>query len=112
MPKTTVKTEIVEPDNAPGVIAYRVAQLEKTVITGFKEHNEKLDTLVNNFASKEEVRELMVKVAEHSREIKGLTATDNRQQGAIDTSRRLTAAAITILGIIVTALSIYFGVHK
>lgn len=47
--RQTVKTEISEPDNNPGVIAYRVGQLERTVVQGFKEHNEKLDALVNNF---------------------------------------------------------------
>lgn len=53
--KQTIKTEIHDPDTAPGVIAYRVGQLEKTVIQGFKEHNEKLDTLTGNFATKEEL---------------------------------------------------------
>ena len=31
--KQTIKTEVIDPDTAPGVIAYRVGQLEKTVIT-------------------------------------------------------------------------------
>lgn len=56
--KQTVKTEIVDPDNNPGVIAYRVGQLEKTVIQGFKEHNDKLDALTGTFATNERVNEL------------------------------------------------------
>lgn len=53
--RQTVKTEIQDPDNAPGVIAYRVGQLEQTVKQGFKDHNDKLDGLINGFATKEEM---------------------------------------------------------
>ena len=60
--KQIVKTEITDPDNNPGVIAYRVGQLEKTVIEGFRAHNEKLDVLTQNFATKEELRSVQNKL--------------------------------------------------
>lgn len=52
---TVVKEEFVSPDDSPHVVSYRVGQLEKAVVAGFKEHNLKLDSLINNFATKEEV---------------------------------------------------------
>lgn len=45
---------MTEPDAVPNVVAYRVGQLEQAVQAGFKEHNDKLDKLINNFITKEE----------------------------------------------------------
>jgi len=60
--KQTIKTEISDPDNAPGVIAYRVGMLEKTVIKGFEDHNKKLDGLTAGFATKEELQQIQQKM--------------------------------------------------
>ena len=38
--------------DSPAVIAYRLGQVENAVKEGFSSHNEKLDTIVNNFATK------------------------------------------------------------
>jgi len=38
---------------ADPVIAYRLGQVENAVTVGFKEHNEKLDSLVQGFVTKE-----------------------------------------------------------
>lgn len=50
-------------DTAPNVIAYRVGKLEETVVAGFQLHNDKLDTLINNFATKEELAVLQRQLA-------------------------------------------------
>lgn len=60
--KQTIKTEITDPDNAPGVIAYRVGMLEKAVTQGFKDHNDKLDSLTAGFATKEELQQIQQKM--------------------------------------------------
>lgn len=59
--KQTIETQ--DADTAPNVIAYRVGELEKTVVAGFKEHNDKLDTLINNFATKEELAQVQRQLA-------------------------------------------------
>ena len=38
-------------DSTPAVVAYRVGQLEITIKEGLKEHNDKLDNLVLNYAT-------------------------------------------------------------
>lgn len=53
MPRTKV-THIEETQpvkDTADVVAYRVGELEKAVTVGFREHNEKLDKLANNFAT-------------------------------------------------------------
>jgi len=109
--KQTVKTEISDPDNAPGVIAYRVGQLEKTVIQGFKEHNDKLDSLANNFVSVADFQSLHGVVDQNSKDITVLKAADQRQIGSIDTTRRIVAIGLTLFGIFVSAVAIYLGGH-
>ena len=104
--------ETVSPDTVPSVIAYRVGQLEKAVTLGFEKHNTKLDSMINNFASKSDVTSLLAVLQEHSTELKGLVITDATQQGSIDATRRFTTVGITILGIALSALAVYFGVHK
>jgi len=42
-------------DSSPAVVAYRVSRLEDAVTAGFREHNDKLDKLINSFATKEEL---------------------------------------------------------
>ena len=44
--------------DSPAVIAYRLGQVENAVKEGFSSHNEKLDAIVNNFATKSESRAL------------------------------------------------------
>ncbi len=46
------------------VVAYRVGQLEDAVRVGFKEHNEKLDRLVSNFAPAKDVADLDSRVTD------------------------------------------------
>ena len=41
--------------DSPAVIAYRLGQVESAVKEGFITHNEKLDAIINNFATKSEV---------------------------------------------------------
>ncbi len=45
-------------------------------------------------------------------DVKALRKTDDLQQGALDNSRRLLAVGLTVIGIMVTAVSIYLGVHR
>jgi hypothetical protein len=45
------EAESNSPDS-PAVIAYRLGQVEAAVKEGFQSHNEKLDAIVNNFATK------------------------------------------------------------
>jgi hypothetical protein len=49
------EADVNDTDSSPAVVAYRVSSLETVVKDGFKEHNEKLDKLINNFATKEEL---------------------------------------------------------
>jgi hypothetical protein len=57
-----VTEESVEPNDHPNVLAYRVGQLESAVKAGFAEHNDKLDNIVNSFASKSDVTAVDVRV--------------------------------------------------
>jgi hypothetical protein len=64
-----VTEESVEPNDHPNVLAYRVGQVEKAVIglesttkEGFQEHNDKLDKIVNTFASKGDVVAISTRV--------------------------------------------------
>ena len=49
------EAEVSDSDSSPAVVAYRVGSLEDVVKAGFREHNEKLDKLIGNFATKEEL---------------------------------------------------------
>lgn len=71
---TEVEAPLLEPadsgDDAPNVVAYRVKQLEGAVVDmgntiklGLKEHNDKLDKLANNFATKTEVDDVAKRVS-------------------------------------------------
>lgn len=50
-------------ESSPAVVVYRMGQLEQTVKDGFKDHNEKLDKLVDNFATKHDVAVVSHRVA-------------------------------------------------
>jgi hypothetical protein len=50
------EADVSDSDSSPAVVAYRVGRLEETITNGFKEHNEKLDKLANNFITKEEFK--------------------------------------------------------
>jgi hypothetical protein len=52
------EAEVNDPDSSLAVVAYRTSQLEQAVKDGFKEHNEKLDSLANNFATKADAHAL------------------------------------------------------
>jgi hypothetical protein len=47
------ESEVSDSENSPAVVTYRIGQLEQVVRDGFKEHNEKLDRLANNFVTTE-----------------------------------------------------------
>lgn len=93
------------------VIAYRVGQLEVAVRDGFKEHNQKLDSIITNFATKADLATVATEVAELYRDVDSLKSVDARQQGSIDTSRRLLSLGLTFLGILVSAIAVYLGLH-
>lgn len=60
MPRTKV-THIEESQpvqDTADVVAYRVGQLENVVKEGFKEHNDKLDKIVANFATASALEEV------------------------------------------------------
>jgi len=91
------------------------AQLEAT--------NIKLDHMANSFATREEVANLrsermaQLKVLENRIDVLVTTTdylkeTNQRQQGSIDTTRRMTTTGLAIMAIIVSALAVYFGVRK
>jgi hypothetical protein len=66
MTKSTnqINKEAINSDvDSPAVIAYRVGQVESAVKEGFAAHGKKLDALVNNFATKEEVAVIREDVA-------------------------------------------------
>ena len=48
--------------DSPAVVAYRLSQVEVAVKDGFEAHNEKLDKIVNNFATNERHNALDVRV--------------------------------------------------
>lgn len=62
MKQTLITEEPVEPNDHPNVLAYRVGQLESAVKSGFQEHNDKLDKIVNSFASRGDVMAIDVRV--------------------------------------------------
>ena len=71
MPRTTTVKgqEVVDPDNASTVIAYRVGQLESAVREGFKAHDAKLDSLTSNFVTKDEFVALDKRVTDNKKEL-------------------------------------------
>jgi hypothetical protein len=63
--RTTITRETGMPaDEAPNIVAYRVGQLEQAVKDGFKSHNDKLDELVNNFASVTDLKNVSDRVSD------------------------------------------------
>lgn len=56
-------TNPLDGKDSPQVIAYRLEQVEGAVKEGFKEHNDKLDRLVTNFATKVETQGIDARVA-------------------------------------------------
>lgn len=65
---TTIEEPPVSPDNAPGVIAYRMGQVETAVKEGFREHRQLLESMANTFATKEEMATAQVEAdKEHVR---------------------------------------------
>lgn len=62
--KTTIIEDPPISENTPGVVAYRVGQLEKAVNDGFKEHNDKLDQLVANFATQADLVSVSARVSD------------------------------------------------
>jgi hypothetical protein len=111
--KTTIIEEPpVASEDANNVIAYRVGKLESAVKEGFEAHNVKLDKIVQNFAAKADVIELNRQVDILHTDVGLLKDTDARQQGSLDTTRRLTAIGLTLLAIAMSAVAVYFGVHK
>ncbi len=55
---------MTDADSNPTVVAYRVGQLENAVRAGFKEHNEKLDRMVENFATTSDLTTLAGRVSD------------------------------------------------
>lgn len=55
---------MTDADSNPTVVAYRVGQLENAVRAGFKEHNEKLDRMVENFATTSDLTTLAGRVGD------------------------------------------------
>lgn len=123
---TTTTTNNTPSDVVPAValpsadlIIYRFDSLDAQL----KATNTKLDGMNNSFLTKEEAANLKaermaqmkildMRLETLEREQKNLVATDNRQQGSIDTSRRMLTYGLTILGIIVAAVTTYLGLHK
>ncbi len=100
------------------LIIYRFDQIDEQL----RQTSDKLDNMTSSFLTKEEASAMKLESLQRSRdqdlrvvtlekEVKELVATDNRQQGSIDATRRYLAIGLTLLGIIVTAASIYFGVR-
>jgi hypothetical protein len=104
---------VMTDDSSPAVVAYRIGQLEKVVKEGFDTHNEKLDQLTQNFATKPDVIELSRRVLTINSQVTALEATNNRQQGAIDANRRTLNIFLTVLSILAVLTAGYIGVmHK
>jgi len=99
-------------ESSPAVVAYRIGQLEQTVKEGFEAHNLKLDKLVSNFADKSDVLELNRQVGVLFADVDILKRTDATQQGAIEANKRFVSVSLTLLGMVVVAISTYFGLHK
>lgn len=64
--KQTTRTEEVTmiDDNSPGIVAYRVSQLEKTQKEGFLALNDKLEGIVQGFVTEKEMADAKVAAAE------------------------------------------------
>lgn len=80
--------------------------------------NKKLDGLNMQYMPREEISLRLAEVmktlatltdtiAQHTLLLTNLKSTDDRQQGAIDASRRVTNLGLTVAGLIGTALFIY-----
>ncbi len=119
--ETTTTDRVVASVPLPSadLIIYRFDQIDAQLA----ETSHKLDNMSSSFLTKEESaaiklenvqrqRDFDLRLVTLEKDIKSLVATDNRQQGSIDTSRRLTTYGLTLIGIIVAAMATYLGLHK
>lgn len=101
------------------LIVYRFDQIDDQL----RQTNHKLDNMTASFLTKEESAAIKLENVQRQRDfdlrlitlekdVKSLVGTDNRQQGSIDTSRRLITYGLTLLGIAIAALATYLGLHK
>ncbi len=118
---TTTADKVVASIPLPSadLIIYRFDQIDAQLA----QTSHKLDNMSSSFLTKEESaaikleniqrqRDFDLRLVTLEKDIKTLVATDNRQQGSIDTSRRLMTLGLTILGIVVAALTTYLGLHR
>jgi len=120
--QATVKIDSVVssvPLPSADLIIYRFdqidAQLEAT--------NRKLDFMTNAFMTKEDganqkaerlaqIKALETRIINLETNTTYLSKTNERQQGSIDVTRRLTSFGLAVMAIAMSALAVYFGVHK
>jgi hypothetical protein len=118
---TTNVKEVVASIPLPSadLIIYRFDQIDAQL----QATNTKLDRMTTSFVTKEEVANLKAerlaqikvlenKIATLDTTVTFLSKTNDRQQGSIDVTRRITTVVLAVVAIIVSAAAVYLGVHK
>lgn len=83
-------------ENSQAVVAYRLTKVEEAVSKGFEEHNKRLEALINNFATKEDIKNVEKAIAANA-------AADDTRLSSLESDRQWIVRAL-ILAVIVTVL--------
>lgn len=99
--KTITKTIVEEPKDAPGVVAYRVGEVEKALKEGFAGLHQKMDELKDGFVSHAQFEEVLSEAQKTHKDyedrLRSLEKDRNRFKGAVAV---LYALAIIIVGLV------------
>lgn len=101
MPKTdTVNVQASVPLPSADLITYRFDKIDATL----DKFDKKLEAIAAAYVTRNEVEE---RFREVENKLEKLKESDDRQQGTIDATRRITSIGLTVAGLILTALFIY-----
>lgn len=88
----------------------------KNVTQGLKDVNDKLDKLLATFITRSEITSLKAsndkRYEKLANTVGNLKSTNERQQGAIESTRRLITIGLSLLSIITAAVAVYAGLHR
>lgn len=96
------------PDETPGVIAYRVGQLEKTQAEGFAALNAKLDVIASNFVTKGEMVAAQTAADKEHEVIYGRIAENEKDINDLNRKRWVQNTLSAILGAVLAILVAFF----
>jgi hypothetical protein len=119
---TTTDTQGIPDDITPVKLAVMnndIGHITETLVR----LESKFDAAINNFVTSDQMASQIVAAAEKHKDqdlkiadmlllTARLKAKDDMQQGAIDSTRRFTAIGLSIIGILVAAVTTYLGLHK